>query len=132
MKRTSQFFLKGIGAAVREPRGARFRRALGIYQWPLMASRGERLERQNFLLAALDQAANAILPQRQCGAYLTPVGRLVVATTDLTAMTLMIEDLLDHVRGNAEVMQAGGKCPADVVQTPARYATATVEVFLAA
>src|SRR6516225_4620283 len=98
---------------------------------PLVASRGcclRRLETQNPTLAGLDQRADVVFPERQRVADLTLIGALVVDAGDAAPVPgLMVENLLDHMRQNAEIVQPSRDRPAKIVHHPSRDARALVE-----
>src|SRR6516164_5976986 len=79
-------------------------------------------------LAGLDQRADVVFPERQRVADLTLIGALVVDAGDAAPVPgLMVENLLDHMRQNAEIVQPSRDRPAKIVHHPSRDARALVE-----
>src|SRR5262249_41643159 len=100
--------------------------------WPLVASRCERLQRHDFLLAALDQTADMIGPQGESLADLALVTAAIVDPGDAALVaTLMVEHGLDNVRLDSDVALPGGNRPPNVMHRPSRYAGTPVERGLA-
>src|SRR6516162_11267868 len=100
------------------------------YTRPRAASRGRRWRVGDHLaLAALDDGADMVFPQRKRGADLGRVAALVVdARRAALVAGLMVENLLDDMRLDSDVGHAGGNGAPKVVQRPGRrYARAPVE-----
>ena len=70
-------------------------------------STGRSWQVDDLALAAFDQRADMVFPQRQGGPHLALVSRSIVNSADRSAMPLMVQNLLDHVRRDAHVMQPG-------------------------
>src|SRR5688572_22339976 len=81
-----------------------------------------RPQGDHLALAALDDRAYVVGPERQRRLDLALVGRPVVdAGYAATVSAVVAENFLDDVRLDAEIAQAGGDCPPDVVRRPMRF-----------
>src|SRR6516162_8261779 len=102
------------------------------YTRPRAASRGRRWRVGDHLaLAALDDGADMVFPQRKRGADLALVARSVVDASRASLVAgLVVKDLLDDVRLHADVGQLGGNGPPDVVQRPSDDARALIKRLL--
>src|SRR5262249_59097163 len=79
---------------------------------------------QHPVLTALDQRADVVFPHRERVAHLALIGAVVVDAGDAAPVPgLMVENLLDHVRQNAEIVQPSRDRPAKIVHRPSDVAT---------
>jgi hypothetical protein len=89
--------------------------------------------RNNLAFAALDQLAKLIVPHRQRGAHLAFIDAAIVNACRPALMPgLMVQNLLDDVRHDAEVGQLGGDAAADIVRCPVFHTRARIQHRLAA
>src|SRR5262245_56642608 len=91
-------------------------------------SSGRRGIRQHLALAALDQGAQVVMPQRQRVAHLALVCRAVINASDAAAIAAKVVELgLNDVLLHADVGHFGGDASSNIVHRPISNLRALVE-----